>query len=422
MDSTDQWNDEFESKVKELMLDPEFQLGVGAGSTVALDSYSAKKLNEAAALVPESALDAGKRSTGLLGLEDQIKATGKVNVANVAKLGGAVITASVALGNIASVDPDQRLDETAKQTVGVAAAIAASAIAVALLTPLALPAVAVAAIATAVGGIASYIVTESWESIKDLHQLLVDYTADALWQLFGPNDELDPSSAFQTAETTLSPIAIDLNGDGIKTLSKDANIYFDHDKNGMAEQTGWVAADDGLLVLDRNADGQINNGGELFGNNTELAGGTNAANGFEALKELDANGDGIIDSNDAQFDELRIWQDTNSDGLSQSDELLTLEQAGIASLNIDYSTVSTEDGNGNITRQTSTAEMADGSTADTADIWFGVNLTRTIEQDLLELSEEVSALPDATAFGNVRSLHWVDVERMKRLQGGGMSV
>lgn len=213
-----------------------------------------------------------------------------------------------------------------------------------------------------------------------------------------------PSSAFENAESTLSPIVIDLDGDGIETLSQQDGIYFDHDKNGMAEQTGWVSADDGLLVRDLNGDGEISNGSELFGNNTQLADGTLAANGYEALQELDENGDGVIDTNDAQFDELRIWQDKNSDGLSQSDELLTLEEAGIASINTDYSTVSTDDGNGNIIKQTSLATKTDETIVDTADIWFGVNLTRTIETDLLDLSDEIQALPDATAFGNVRSL------------------
>ncbi|RRC96644.1 calcium-binding protein, partial [Amphritea balenae] len=240
------------------------------------------------------------------------------------------------------------------------------------------------------------------DPLFELYDNAVDSLSDLLFYLFGP--DYNPASAFPEAAAKGSPIAIDLDGDGIETLSKTGNVFFDHDKNGMAERSGWIAADDGLLVLDRNADGQINNGGELFGNNTELADGTLAANGYEALKALDDNGDGVIDSNDASFADLRIWQDLNGDGLSQTDELLTLEQAGIASLNTDYQNSNSDDGYGNITRQTSTATMADGSTADTADIWFAVNKTRTVEQDLLELSDEVAALPDAVAFGNVRSL------------------
>lgn len=218
-----------------------------------------------------------------------------------------------------------------------------------------------------------------------------------------PRDE-NPESAFENIETIRSPIAIDLDGDGIETLSQTANIHFDQDKNGMAEKTGWVAPDDGLLALDRNGDGVINSGAELFGNNTQLENSNNAANGYDALAELDSNADGVINADDAQFADLRVWQDKNSDGISQTNELLTLEEAGIASLNTGYQNTNTLDGNGNKILQISTATKTDGTTADTADVWFGVNLTQTREVDLIEVSDEIAALPDAQAFGNVRSL------------------
>ncbi len=228
----------------------------------------------------------------------------------------------------------------------------------------------------------------------------VDFDIDwAAWL-----SDADPAEAFPNAERQGSPIIIDLDGDGVETQSINEGIYFDHDNNGLAEQTGWVGTDDGLLVLDRNGDGEINNGNELFGNNTSMAAGNKADNGYEALKELDNNGDGVIDKNDASYSELKVWQDKNSDGISQSDELLTLESVGIASLRADYSNVNNTDEHGNTTRQVSTGVKADGSTVNTADIWFEMNRTRTIEQDLLALSDDIEALPDARAFGNVRSL------------------
>jgi hypothetical protein len=89
------------------------------------------------------------------------------------------------------------------------------------------------------------------------------------------------------ADDIRSPLVLDLNGDGVKTISKSAGIHFDLDGNGFAETTGWVDKNDGLLVLDKNGNGKIDNGTELFGNNTLLANGQKAANGFEAMKQYD---------------------------------------------------------------------------------------------------------------------------------------
>lgn len=91
---------------------------------------------------------------------------------------------------------------------------------------------------------------------------------------------------YSTAHEQPSPLIIDLDGDGIvETNKENSSIHFDHDNNGFAESTGWVGKDDGLLVRDLNNNGQIDNGTELFGNNTVLSNGEKAANGFEALKD-----------------------------------------------------------------------------------------------------------------------------------------
>ena len=88
---------------------------------------------------------------------------------------------------------------------------------------------------------------------------------------------------YSTAETTRSPLIVDLDGDGVETTSGANGVYFDHDGNGFAEKTAWVGKDDGLLVRDINGNGQIDNGTELFGNNSVLSNGQKATNGFEAL-------------------------------------------------------------------------------------------------------------------------------------------
>ena len=119
---------------------------------------------------------------------------------------------------------------------------------------------------------------------------------------------------FGTAEEVRSPLVVDLDGDGVETVTAEGGVYFDHDANGFKENSGWVGQDDGILVRDINGNGIIDNGTELFGNNSVLSSGEKAVNGFEALKDLDDNNDGIFDRNDNAWNEVKIWQDKNFNG------------------------------------------------------------------------------------------------------------
>ncbi|NWG75649.1 MAG: hypothetical protein HXY24_13780, partial [Rubrivivax sp.] len=105
------------------------------------------------------------------------------------------------------------------------------------------------------------------------------------------------------------PLILDLDGDGVETTHLKDGAYFDHQGDGFAEQTGWAASDDGLLVLDSNGDGIINDGRELFGDQTVLKSGAQAAHGFAALAEWDANRDVRITKDDPVWSQLRIWQE-----------------------------------------------------------------------------------------------------------------
>ena len=132
--------------------------------------------------------------------------------------------------------------------------------------------------------------------------------------------------AFTTAESTTSPLVVDLDGNGVETTTEEDGVYFDHDNNGFAEKTAWVGKDDGLLVRDINNNGQIDDGTELFGNNSVLSSGEKAANGFEALADLDSNSDGVFNSSDAAWNQVKVWKDANQNGEVDEEELLTLEQ------------------------------------------------------------------------------------------------
>ncbi|WP_234363362.1 hypothetical protein, partial [Francisella tularensis] len=117
------------------------------------------------------------------------------------------------------------------------------------------------------------------------------------------------------------PLTLDLDGDGIETVGADGSVLFDSNADGVKRGTGWVGADDGLLVRDIDGSGTIDNGQELFGDATVKSDGSIATDGFDALSDLDSNNDGVFDANDAAFEDVKVWQDKNQDGISQADEL-----------------------------------------------------------------------------------------------------
>jgi len=130
------------------------------------------------------------------------------------------------------------------------------------------------------------------------------------------------------------PLVLDLDNDGIELISSNSTVLFDHNADGVKTGTQWVRADDGMLVRDINGNGVIDSGRELFGDQTKVPNGQLAANGFAALSALDSNSDGVMDANDAAFVELRVWRDLNQDGISQTNELQSLDQAGITNINL----------------------------------------------------------------------------------------
>ena len=169
------------------------------------------------------------------------------------------------------------------------------------------------------------------------------------------------------------PVALDLDGDGVELINKqDSRAYFDVKGDGFRRNIGWIGADDAFLTIDKNADGKIDQADELSfalwtadQNDTDV----------EALKALfDTNNNNRIDAGDAQYGQLRVWQDMNGDGVTDSGELKTLNEAGIASIDLTVARTDWLSG-GNRVQGFTTYEKTDGSSGWAADVGLGYEQT-----------------------------------------------
>ena len=172
-----------------------------------------------------------------------------------------------------------------------------------------------------------------------------------------------------------SPLVVDLDGDGIN-LSNRHRIPFDLAATGEPVKIPALRGRDALLALDRDGNGRIDSGAELFGN-AAPCGSARCTDGVEALARHDANADGRIDGRDPVFARLRLWRDANRDGRSQPAELSRLSGAGLRSISLSARLdASWADAAGNSVTRALSFTRTDGSTGLVPDVWFSLAFDR----------------------------------------------
>lgn len=204
-----------------------------------------------------------------------------------------------------------------------------------------------------------------------------------------------------TIQLPRDPLVIDLGKKGVVLTDVDNGVHFDLDKNGFAEKTAWIGTEDGFL--DRNNNQNVDDGGELFGDQMTLKNGMTAVSGFEALADLDSNGDGVIDENDEAFKELKVWTDANHNGKSKAGELKTLDELGIVSSSLDHNNKNETDlESGTIVSETSVVKFKDDTEREISEHWFQIHTNNTEDNNHLGDDLEISSVE---AFGNIMNLN-----------------
>jgi len=222
------------------------------------------------------------------------------------------------------------------------------------------------------------VATEWISDALDFNHIYSDETADLIDELYEDYEtsknalggsEIEDDMGALTQEllhSYYSPIAIDLNGSGLETTYfTTENVTFDINGDGIMDKVAWLSPEDAFLAVDRNGDKQVNDGSELFG-------GTERGEGYAELALFDSNQDGQLTIDDEEFNQLLVWQDANSNGVSDDGELFTLEAANIDSISILYETRDEYD-HGNLIGEHSYASIDDEIVV-VGDIYFKADL------------------------------------------------
>lgn len=209
------------------------------------------------------------------------------------------------------------------------------------------------------------------------------------------------------------PVVIDLDGDGVE-IDKlgTSTAKFDYDNDGFREKTAWVGKDDGLLMFDIGNDGKVTDAKEIaFAYMTENEDDTD----LEALRELfDSNGDDVLNAEDDDWSQFRIWKDSNQNGMVDEGELMTLDEVGITEIGLITREGTSEVlSDGTVNHGLIDVTMADGTTVDGGDIAFAFDQNgerETVDENGNTVTEYENGAPSTNsgavsfAFGDQSQL------------------
>ena len=243
------------------------------------------------------------------------------------------------------------------------------------------------------------LVTAEEYLLSAMRQAKINGDEEALSRLLDMYNNLklknDLEGQLTKAETArYDPIVIDLNKNS--KISSENKAYFDLDNDGFAEKSEWIEKEDGFLVRDIDNNGKIDNISELIGDKQLLSNGELSKNGLEVLKDMDTNKDGYLDANDDGFSSLKVWIDSNGNGLTDEGELKTLEELDIKRFNLNES----------ISKDfiIGSTEFNDGSTTQIGDLFFDADEADTIDMNKVEVSDEIALMPNIHLGGKVFDL------------------
>ncbi|QPI73403.1 beta strand repeat-containing protein [Sphingobium sp. Cam5-1] len=163
-----------------------------------------------------------------------------------------------------------------------------------------------------------------------------------------------------------SPIVLDLNGNGVSLVdNRRTKVAFDWDGDGIKNQTGWIGKDDGFLFIDRDGNGTVTNGGELSFTSDK----DGAKSDLDGLRAFDSNGDGIFSSADDHFAQFKVWRDRNGNGRVDKKEIMSLQKAGVASIDLAGTAVNRNwEWGENLTVNTGSFTRTNGTTGSFSDV------------------------------------------------------
>ena len=178
----------------------------------------------------------------------------------------------------------------------------------------------------------------------------------------GPGTQLECIPGVDPGCGITSPIVINLDNGPYELTGTESPVLFDIAGTGTKLTIGWTApgTNQAFLWMDRNHDGVVTGGAELFGTATVLKNGHRAPNGFEALREFDANADGVINASDPVWPQLLLWTDRNHDGISQPSEITRLADSPVRSISLAYHWTGRRDEHGNTFRYEGITSLSTG--------------------------------------------------------------